>query len=469
MADVTLVGGAKREVHVKLDRDKLAARGLTSLSIVQAIQEGVRTITRAHVRADGTEYAVKFDGEFAGVAAIGNLEVAGQDGQRCYINDLGTVEMTTEELREAAFLDGKSAIAIRLSNAPEPTPSTSWKRPQKAVARLNETLPGGMKLEWVTDDGTFTKAVVDSAWSDILQGIGLTALILFLFLYNIRTTFIVAVTMPLTLIIGLFFIQMLGYTLNVMTLLSLGLSVGILVTKLDRRPRIHRRPSRKRPAPKEAARLGAKEVFIAVLASATTNMVVLFPLSVMHSMVGLFIAPFTWTMLIVTVVSLFISFSLTPLLASLLLKPHQPQRAQPPRLHATRLEQGFDAIVAGYRACLTFLEHYRWAAILLVLFIAGLFLQTMASAKHLGGSLGEDPDSGEVYVKAEFPTFYDLDSTKQRMVEMESLLKEVPHLRHFITRIGKVDSGFGQSSRSVTSPRSCCVSTNAPNTKPLTN
>jgi len=305
VADVTLVGGAKREVHVQLDRDKVAARGLTSLHVVEAIKSGVRTIPAGRIRSDGSEYVVKFDGDMQTVDAINDLEITGDNGSRCYVRDVGRAFMTTKEQREAAFFDGTPAISIQVVKRSEANAVAVVDEVKKAIALINEELPGGMVLEWVTDDGTFTRAVIDSAWSDVIQGVILTAIILFLFLYNIRSTFIVAVTMPLTLVIGLFFIQMLGYTLNTMTLLSMGLSVGILVTNSIVVIESIVSGLNAGLPPKEAARVGSKEVFVAVLASASTNMVVLFPLAVMKTMVGLFIGPFVWTMLIVTVVSLF--------------------------------------------------------------------------------------------------------------------------------------------------------------------
>ena len=98
------------------------------------------------------------------------------------------------------------------------------------MADLNQELPGGMELVWVTDDGTFIKATVDSAWINVGQGILLTALILFLFLYNFRSLLVICITMPLTIVIGLFLMHFLEFTLNTTTLLAMGMSVGILVT-----------------------------------------------------------------------------------------------------------------------------------------------------------------------------------------------------------------------------------------------
>ena len=306
VAEVQLIGGAEREVHVALNRDKLAARGLTSMDVVQAIQNSVRTIPSGRLRDQGAEYSVKFDADYDDVADLADLEIANDAGRRCYLRDIGQVRMATEELRQKATIDGRPCIAIKVVKKADANAVKVANAVRDAMSDLNAELPGGMELVWVDDDGRFIEANNESAWVNVFQGILLTAAILFLFLYNVRTLFVVGISMPLTIIVGLFFMQMVGYTLNTSTLIAIGMSVGILVTNsivvleaIDKR-------LGELGDPKEASRLGAKEAFIAVLASAGTNVVVLFPLSIMSSKMGMFIGPLAMTMFIMTVVSLFI-------------------------------------------------------------------------------------------------------------------------------------------------------------------
>ena len=114
VAEVKLTGGAKREVHVLLDRETLAAAGLTTLQVEQALREGVRTLPAGRVRQHGAEYSVRYDAEYHSVPDIGSLQVVGRDGARRYLRDLGTVRLGTEERRQAVFLDGKPAVALRI-------------------------------------------------------------------------------------------------------------------------------------------------------------------------------------------------------------------------------------------------------------------------------------------------------------------------------------------------------------------
>lgn len=449
VAAVELVGGAKREVHVRADRQKLQGRGLTTLDLYQAIKGGLGTIPSGRVQDRGSEYAVKFDAEFTDIRDIGQLEIANQAGQRVRLADVARVEMDTEELRRLAAVDGRQCVSIRVvkrggANALEVT-----NRVRARLAEIKNSLPGGMELVWVTDDAGFIKATVNSAWSDVAFGVLLTAAILFVFLYNLRTLLVVGITMPLTIVISLFFMHLAGFTLNTATMIAIGMSVGILVANsIVVLEGIIRRLEEGKP-PREAAKLGAKQTFVAVLASAGTNAVVLFPLSMMASKAGLFIKPLALTMVILTLVSLFISFTLTPMLCALLLKPRAKER----RTVLSRMESGWNrglaSLVDGYRRFLGFLERHRVAAILVVLAAAVLLVHSVSLVKAIGFGLIQTPDQAEVHVKLEFPTRYSLDETWRRVQDAEARLRDLPQLRHRLATAGRVEGMIGQSSEGV--------------------
>lgn len=449
VADVTLIGGSRKEVQVLLNREELAARGLTSMNLVETLRQGIRTIPAGRVREKGMEYSVKFDADLSHIDDIGNLEVSNKEGQSWYIRDLGRVVMGTKELRQVAKIDGKNCVAIKVVKKADANAVKVVKAVKTAIESIQKALPGGMELIWVTDDGTFIEATVNSAWTNVAQGVGLTALILFLFLYNFRSLLVVAMTMPLTIIIGLSIMNFLDFTLNTVTLLAIGMSVGILVTnsivvlesivkKLDQGE-----------DPKSAARIGTSEAAIAVLASVGTNVVVLFPIAFMGGLIGLFIMHFAITMIIMTAISLFISFTLTPLLCSILLKPKENNS----RSLLSMMERGWNRIfnrtISIYGSILTFLERHRWSAIMLLVAVALILLHSLSVAGKLGSTLAAEPDQGEIFVKLEFPTKYNLDQTQKMVLEAEDMLRDLPHLRHTMSIIGKVDSLMGQASEGV--------------------
>ncbi|MFW5750485.1 MAG: efflux RND transporter permease subunit, partial [Planctomycetota bacterium] len=449
VATVELIGGARREMHVLLDRERLAGRGLSSFDVVQAIRQGVVTVPAGRVHEAGNEINLTFDADVASAAELAELELAHGGDQRCRIRDVGRVAMRTAEQRQAARVDGRPAVAIRVVKKGDANAVRVTEAVRAAMGRLQRELPGGMDLVWVTDDGRFIEATNESAWSNVIQGILLTAAILFLFLYNLRSLLVVALTMPLTVVIGLFFMQMLGFTLNSSTLIAIGLSVGVLVTNsIVVLEAIIARLQAGR-SPREAARLGADQAWIAVLASAGTNVVVLFPLAIMPSLIGLWIQPLAVTMFIMTVVSLFISFTLTPLLCSLLLRPADAGRRGLLVACERLWNRGLERVIGGYRRLLAGIHRRRWRAVLVLFAVLALLVHAMATAGSLGSSMVEEPDRGEVYVKLEFPTRYALERTRARVEEAVAQFADLPGLEHSLAMVGKIDAMEGQISEGV--------------------
>ena len=450
VADVQLTGGAEREVHVLLDRQAISARGLLTTDIVNVLRAGIGKIPSGRIRHDNTEFIVKFDADFNAIQEIRMLEVTTEDGSRCYINDIATIALGTEERRQATFINGRPAIGIRVVKKADANAAEVVGRVRKVLDRTQEELPGGMELIWVVDDGDFIQASVDTGRTNILQGIALTAAILFLFLFNVRATLVVAVSMPVSIIISILFIKWMGFTLNLSTLLALGLSIGVLVTNsIVVLEHIIRHLSEGH-SPSRSARRGAGEVAVAVLASAGTNIVVLVPIATMGGMMGLFFKPFAMTMVIVTATSLFVSFTLTPILASLVLRHKGDEK---PGRFLGRLESVFNGALKrvqdGYGAFLVVLAAKRWLAAAIAVGVIGLLIHSVTLMPKVGFTFMEDSDQGQVFVKVEYPPSYNMQRTIERVQEVETLLKSLPGQRDILTTVGKVEGMIGMSSEGV--------------------
>ncbi len=448
VAGIQIVGGAPREVHVLLDRQKLAARNSTSLEVVETLRRALGTIPSGRIQEGSTEFSVKFDADFRSFSELANLEIVNKEGRRCYLRDVGGVVMGTSEVRQLATLNGEPCVAIKVIKKADANAVRVTRNVREAVERLGAVLPEGMRVAWVVDDGRFIEAINRSAWQDVALGIVLTAFILFAFLYNWRALIVVATSMPVTVLIALFFMQLTGYTLNTSTLIAIGLSVGVLVTNslvvleaiLGRLERLG--------DPMKAARIGAREVAVAVLASAATNAVVLFPLAAMPTKVGRFIGPLAMTMFWMTVVSLFISFTLTPMLCSRLLKKSFGEKRGLISLAERGFNRGFQAVVSGYRWLLGGLRR-RYLAALVVLGAVGLLVHSLWVAQRIGTGAFADPDLGQIFVRLEFPTHYNLQQTAALVRDAERRLRDLPELRNLLSTVGKVEAILGQSSEGV--------------------
>lgn len=448
VADVKLTGGSKREVQVLLDRERLSARGLTSLDVVASIRKDVKLIPAGRIRHDGFEYAVKFDADFKNFSELETLEIANREGQRCYLKDVGNIIMASEERRQAATVDKRPCIAVQIIKKADANAVEVVRRVKEKMTAIKTAIPGGVELIWVSDMGGYIQASVDNALSNIWQGILLTAILMFFFLYNFKSTLIIAITMPITVVAGLWFVYLMDYSLNTATLLSLGLSIGILVTNSIVVLESIMAGLGKGQSSADAAVKGSSEIVAAVIASAGTNIVVLFPVSMMQGQIGQFFIPFALTMVGITAISLFLSFTLTPAVAGQLLRSEARQSGLLHRLE-TLWNQLFNAFT---RTCVNLVEKVvasrkMSAASLLIALL--LLLHAIYLIPVVGFTFLPVCDRGEVMIKLEFPPTFSLQHTVERTAQLETLLDDLPDLQHRLVTTGKIDGSIGQTSEGV--------------------
>ncbi len=450
VAEVQVIGGNEREVWVELDRDALAAAGLTSFDVSAALQGAILSLPGGRIREAGNELAVRFDAEYSSVEAITGLEVASRGGARRRIGDLGTVRMATEEVRQRAILDGRQGVVLKVVKKAEGNTVAVVRETHKRFEELRSALPGGMELTWISDESESVVASVDSAIESIWQAILLCAAVLFIFLVNIRTTVIVAITMPVTVVISLFFMHLAGQSLNTVTLLAIGLSTGVLVSNsivvleniVSKFEEIDNHW--------EAAGRGASEVGVAVLASAGTNVVVMFPLAMMSSMIGLMLSAFAVTTLIVNAVSILISFTLTPILCALLLQPASQRRNNALSRFGVRWNQGFQRFAERYTEGIRRVAWHKYLNLPIVLGFVVLFILTLKfGGSRLGFSFFENDDRGRVFIRVDLPSYYDLETTVGRLEGIQSRLLGLSDLDHVLTTAGKAESFGGQPNEGV--------------------
>ncbi len=448
VAEIKLTGGARRELQILLDREKLAARGLTSLDIAGAIRKEVKLIPAGRIRHDGSEYAVKFDADFRNFKELADLEIANRNGQRCYLRDIGEISMASEERRQAASIDGRQCIAAQIIKRADANAVEVVNQVKKSIESLKSRLPGGIEIVWVADSGAYVQASADNAVDNIWQGILLTAILMFFFLYNFSSTITVAITMPLTVIAGICFIALMNYSLNTVTLMSLGLSVGILVTNAIVVLESIVAKIAAGQNSETAAIEGSSEIVAAVIASAGTNIVVLFPISLMKGQIGQFFIPFALTMVGVTAISLFLSFTLTPALAARIIKPASDKDSPLKRLEKF-WNHNFARFTSSVVGIVRILAAKRWRAATFILFTMLLLGHALYLVPAVGFAFLPVSDRGEIIVKLEFPTTFSLAATIENTRLIEQTLADVPELKHRLTTVGKIDGTVGQTSEGV--------------------
>ena len=453
VGEVRVYGANEMQIHVLLDRAKLTAMNLTINDVVTKLRENNVREPLGRIQFDKGEKNVTFDGDFKDFEQIKALEIGKFKNKRVYLRDVADVKFMSREVRSKAYVNGKPAARFRIVKKGEANAVEVIRGIRERFDTMvrNGELPTGMELFWFTDSGAFIQASVDDAWSSILTGIILTAVLLFLFLHEPRSTFIVMISMPISVIVTFAAMAYFNYSFNIMTLLSLGCSVGVLVTNsivvienifkhLDRGETI-----------KVAAERGTDEVIAAVSASALTNVVVFVPVMMMTTRIGTMMVPFAGVMVVATLVSLFISFTLTPILSCVLLKQKKGGEAGQTTGFLAKLftpwDRGYDWLCRKFDRSIEWTARHPKSLILAVLVLsAAVFFWVVP---QVGLSFLPFCDQGEIRVKFEFPTNYNLETTDRLIREAADHLKKFDFVRGMSITVGDSDGGGGQISSAV--------------------
>ena len=454
VGEVRVYGANEMQIHVLLNREKLTAMNLSINDVVSKLRENNVREPLGRIQFDKGEKNVTFNGDFKDFEQIKALEIGKFKNKRVYLRDVADVKLMSREVRSKAYVNGQPAARFRIVKKGEANAIEVIKgiRQRFDTMVANGELPTGMQLFWFTDSGAFIQASVDDAWSSILTGIILTAVLLFLFLHEPKSTFIVMVSMPISVIVTFAVMAWFNYSFNIMTLLSLGCSVGVLVTNsIVVIENIFKHLDRGEPI-KTAAERGTGEVIAAVSASALTNVVVFVPVMMMSTRIGSMMVPFAGVMVGATLVSLFISFTLTPILACVLLKQKKKRSAGAPE--KTFLQRLFIPWDIGYDwLCRQFDRSIEWTArypkTLISVVLALSIATVLFIIPKVGLSFLPFCDQGEIRVKFEFPTNYNLETTNKLILEAADHLKKFDFIRGMSISVGDSDGGGGQVSSAV--------------------
>ncbi len=443
VASVELIGGEEREVIVSVDREKLAAAGLTLAEVVEKVGKGNLKVPSGQISDRAREVSLTFDAEADDPAALGDIELGAPRGDRVYLRDVATFAFGTKRPESLAFSDGKPAVVMKVTKRGEANAAKTVDGIRAAFDLAKENLPGGLRLDWVRDDGAYVHATVAGGVSSIWQGVLLTGLVLLLFLADWRTALTAFVSIPITIVISLIVFSAFGYTANVITMNAVGISVGILVANsIVVLENIAAKPG-------DVAK-ATDEIALAVAASALTNVVVFLPIATMKTMAGRFFVPFAIVVTASTFASLLVSFTLTPMMAKALDGKGEGVNRILARLVAP-WNACYAALERGYaRSLAAVLRRPKtWLLVFSVLTVAGFALL----APLVKSDFVPTMDKGELSVKLEFPADSNLERTAERTREIAAKLGSLTgsdgrsFVTHRVISVGKTQGVLGQVGR----------------------
>lgn len=431
VGDVIIAGERERNIRVNLNLDALAAKGI-------GVDEVVNAFGMEHIKLPGgfltsikSERQLKLDLEYHSVEALGDLVVAFRKGIAVRLSEVAEVKDGLEDSRRFASYNGQPAVGLGLAKI---SGSNAVAIIEEAKERLKTEilpqLPPGMTLKPVVDDGHIITQIIDALKGHLFEGTLLAALIVWIFLRNLRSTLIIALAIPVSLLGAVAGIYFAGLTFNVLTLLGLLLLIGVVVDDAIVVLENIFRHMEERPdePPAQLAEEGASQVMFAVLASTFTLIALFGAVVFMQGIMGRFLSSFALVVVIGVFISLLISLTLTPMLCARYLRVTKRHG-----LIYRFFEAIFRGLERGYGALLGLALRQR----LLVLLIAGAVVY---SSGWFGGQLGKgflpDEDEGRFIVSIKTPLGSSIDYTRERMAEVEKRLAAHPEVYGLFSTIG---------------------------------
>ncbi|MBX3198896.1 MAG: efflux RND transporter permease subunit [Labilithrix sp.] len=363
VGEVNLVGARKRQINVLMDPIALRSHGLTAFDVQRAIGAQNLNVPGGSVETGPADITLRVAGRVGSVAEIGRIIVQQRDGHLVRVDDVARVEDGSEREESAAQFDGERTVVLQIKKQ---SGKNTVAVVDQVLARIDDIrgeLPSGVALEVVYDNSGVIRTSTHAVLEHLVLGAVLAAVIVLVFLGSGRSTAIAALAIPIS-IVGTFAVMYLfGFTLNFLTLLALALAVGLVIDDaIVVIENIMSFIEKRGMKPFPAAALATKEIGLAVLATTLALMAVFIPIAFMDGIIGRFLQSFGLTMASAIGVSLFVSFTLTPMLGARLLKRHDPNA--PPGLLTRVVDVVYKPIERGYVALLRRAMRFRWVVIL---------------------------------------------------------------------------------------------------------
>jgi HAE1 family hydrophobic/amphiphilic exporter-1 len=436
VGSVALVGESTREIQVVVDRPRLEAYHVSLAEVVSALQRENVDVPAGTADRGATEALVRVAARGRTAEDIAKIPVKRPGGMAVYVGDLAQVVDGVEEPKNAAFLDERPALALEVQKQSGANTVAVADGVLEAIEKMKGELPPGISLSIIKDDSTFIRDSIEDVNVTMVIGGFLTVFIVYLFLNSWRSTVITGVTLPISVVAGFIAMRAFGFTLNVLTLMGLSLAIGMLIDDaIVVRENIVRHLQRGKDH-FDAARDGTAEIGLAVMATTFTIIAVFVPVAFMGGMVGRFFYEFGITVAAAVAASLFVSFTLDPMLSSRWVDPDIERGYHPHFVGRTlqRFNEWFDDLHVKYERLLGWALRHRLAVLAIASFA---FLASFPILAVLGGDFMPDFNRGEYQVSFKATPGATLAETKERALEVVRRLKALPDVDYTYTTIGE--------------------------------
>ena len=437
---VDLVGKSKREVNVNVHPLRLDALGMGVDEVIAGLQSENVNTPLGRLNRNGAEYPIRVSGKPDLVEDFRTMVIGRRNGRPILLSEVADVRDGVEEQRSLALVNGVPAISLDILKQSGANTVGVVERVKKEIERLQAELPLGTTIEMVRDGSTMIRDSVRDVQETLILGGILTIFIVFLFLNSWRSTVITGLTLPISVISSFIVMNFMGMTLNVMTLMALSLAIGLLIDDaIVVRENIVRHLEQGQDHFK-AAREGTSEIGLAVLATTFSIVAVFVPVAFMKGIVGRFFFQFGITVTFAVLVSLFVSFTLDPMLSSRWVDPDIERKGKRHLIARAldRFNRWFDRTADHYRVVIAWaLNHRKTVLSVAVLSLLG----GLAVFASLQSAFFPDYDKGELQVNFKTSPDASIEETKGRVKAVLDALKDISEIDHTYSTIGAGDTG----------------------------
>ncbi len=430
---VRLVGGREREIHVIINPLKLAAYRLTINQVKEALEQQNVEIPGGRVDQARRELVLRTLGRLTDPKEFESVIITNVSGVPVRVRDVGRVEDTFQEPRTLARLDGNATVSLTVQKQSGTNTVEVIRTVKEALVGLQTQLPPGVKAEVVRDQSDFIVSSVSTVQEHLILGAILASLAVLMFMGDLRSTLIASISIPTSIIATFILMDIAHFTLNIMTLLALALAVGVVIDDaIVVLENIFRHMEEDKVPAMQAASSGTQEIGLAVMATTLSLVIIFLPLAYMGGIVGRFMKSYGLTVAFAIMVSLFIAFSLTPMLCSRFLRiSHGPKGKL-----AVWVDRLNDFLRTRYGRLVVWALAHRKTVVAVA---AVIVVSTIPLIMVVGKDFLPPDDQGEFDVNIKAPEGTSLQATDEIMKQLERELRRLPHVRSLLTTIGEGD------------------------------
>ncbi|MDY6485618.1 efflux RND transporter permease subunit [Acinetobacter faecalis] len=424
---VNLLGDAQRQIRIQVNPQKLQSFGIGIDQVINTLKAENVDIPGGTLKQPNSELVVEIKSKIIHPFAFGDLIVANKNGAPIYLKQVATVEDSQAEMETSAFLNGKSAVAVDILRSSDSNVIDVVDNMYQTLEDVNAQLPQGTTAKVVVDTSKGIRGSIKDVARTIIEGAVLAILIVLLFLGSFRSTVITGLTLPIALLGTLAFIWAFGFTINMMTLLALSLSIGLLIDDaIVVRENIVRHADMGKDHV-SAALDGTKEIGLAVLATTLTIVAVFLPVAFMGGIIGRFFYQFGVTVSIAVLISMFVSFTLDPMLSAHWAEKHNPNK-KPNRVERffSWISGKIDRLNIHYEKLLKLALKFRLLTLLIA--VASLF-GALGLSKFVGTEFVPVPDKGEIRIKFETPVNASLEYSQAKLQQVDAIIRQHPEVK----------------------------------------